>query len=91
MNRIGKLTRGKAPAPKPAESVRLLSSTVRPLNRDVMVEKAAYYHAERRGFEPGHELEDWLQAEAEIDEFMQHTDPSEFFEDLDSGSDERPW
>jgi hypothetical protein len=28
---------------------------------------AAYYRAERRGFAPGHELEDWLAAEAEID------------------------
>ena len=26
---------------------------------------AAYYKAEARGFEPGHELNDWLQAEAE--------------------------
>lgn len=27
---------------------------------------AAYYKAERRGFEPGHELPDWLEAEEEI-------------------------
>ena len=26
----------------------------------------AYYKAEARGFEPGHELEDWLAAEGEI-------------------------
>ena len=26
----------------------------------------AYYLAERRNFEPGHELEDWLNAEAEV-------------------------
>ncbi len=26
--------------------------------------EAAYYLAEKRGFEPGHELADWLQAEA---------------------------
>lgn len=30
------------------------------------VAKAAYYKAEKRGFEPGHELPDWLEAEAEI-------------------------
>lgn len=30
----------------------------------------AYYKAEARGFEPGHELEDWLQAEIEIHENM---------------------
>jgi len=29
---------------------------------------AAYFCAERRGFDPGHELEDWLAGEAEIRE-----------------------
>jgi hypothetical protein len=28
---------------------------------------AAYYLAQRRGFEPGHELEDWCAAETQID------------------------
>jgi len=27
---------------------------------------AAYYKAESRGFEPGHELQDWLEAEVEV-------------------------
>ena len=27
---------------------------------------AAYFKAEKRGFEPGHEVEDWLEAEAEL-------------------------
>ncbi|MFA7350880.1 MAG: DUF2934 domain-containing protein [Methylotenera sp.] len=26
----------------------------------------AYYKAEARGYEPGHELQDWLEAEAEF-------------------------
>jgi hypothetical protein len=34
----------------------------------VKVAMAAYFIAEKRGFEPGHEVEDWLAAEAEIDE-----------------------
>jgi hypothetical protein len=33
-----------------------------------LVERAAYFRAERRSFAPGHELEDWLAAEAEVDE-----------------------
>ncbi|MGH8301900.1 MAG: DUF2934 domain-containing protein [Steroidobacteraceae bacterium] len=37
-----------------------------PVQRQVMIAEAAYYRAERRSFEPGHELEDWAQAEAEI-------------------------
>jgi hypothetical protein len=32
------------------------------------IELAAYRKAERRGFTPGHEVEDWLEAEREIDE-----------------------
>jgi DUF2934 family protein len=32
----------------------------------VKVALAAYFIAEKRGFEPGHELEDWLAAEAQI-------------------------
>lgn len=31
-----------------------------------MIAAAAYYRAEQRGFAAGHELEDWLAAEAEV-------------------------
>lgn len=31
-----------------------------------MITIAAYYRAERRGFSPGQELDDWLDAEREI-------------------------
>ena len=31
-----------------------------------MIAEAAYFRAEKRGFAPGAELEDWLAAEAEI-------------------------
>jgi hypothetical protein len=34
--------------------------------RHAMTAEAAFYLAERRGFEPGHELEDWVKAEDEI-------------------------
>jgi len=33
---------------------------------DRMICEAAYYIAEQRGFEPGHELDDWLAAEAQV-------------------------
>ena len=33
---------------------------------DARIAELAYYKAERRGFEPGHELEDWLEAEREF-------------------------
>lgn len=35
--------------------------------RHEQIAQAAYFRAQRRGFEPGHELEDWLAAEAEVD------------------------
>lgn len=35
--------------------------------RNALVREAAYFRAQARGFEPGHELEDWLAAEHEID------------------------
>jgi hypothetical protein len=31
-----------------------------------LISEAAYYRAKQRGFTPGHELEDWIQAEAEV-------------------------
>ena len=31
-----------------------------------LISEAAYYRAKQRNFEPGHELEDWIQAEAEV-------------------------
>jgi Protein of unknown function (DUF2934) len=31
-----------------------------------IVAVTAYYKAEKRGFNPGHELDDWLEAEQEI-------------------------
>lgn len=38
-----------------------------PEDRQSLIAKAAYFRAERRHFEPGHELEDWLAAESEVD------------------------
>lgn len=38
--------------------------------RSRMVAEAAYYRAQRRGFAPGSQLEDWLSAEAEVDKVL---------------------
>lgn len=35
--------------------------------RNAMVREAAYFRSQARGFESGHELEDWLVAEHEVD------------------------
>ena len=34
--------------------------------RQRLVERAAYFRAEKRGFAPGFELQDWVEAEAEV-------------------------
>jgi hypothetical protein len=36
-------------------------------DRDSLIRTAAYFRAQRRNFESGHELEDWLAAESEIE------------------------
>lgn len=36
-------------------------------SREARIAEAAYWRAERRGFAPGQELEDWLHAEREVD------------------------
>jgi hypothetical protein len=38
-----------------------------PVRRHAMIAEAAYYRAERRGFTPGYELRDWLEARDQID------------------------
>lgn len=42
------------------------------LSREHMVAEAAYYRAERRGFTPGGELQDWLDAVDEIEQLLNH-------------------
>jgi len=37
------------------------------VQRHEAIAQAAYFRARHRGFEPGHELEDWLAAEGEVD------------------------
>ena len=34
--------------------------------RDRLIAQAAYFRAEKRGFAPGCELQDWVEAEAEV-------------------------
>lgn len=43
---------------------------VTPEARRALIAESAYLRAQRRGFAPGHESEDWLAAEAEIDALL---------------------
>ncbi|MEO8019952.1 MAG: DUF2934 domain-containing protein [Pseudomonadota bacterium] len=40
---------------------------VGPEQRADLIAEAAFFRAEKRGFAPGHEVEDWLAAESEVD------------------------
>jgi hypothetical protein len=49
-------------------------ATIVPINLEDEIRRLAYLMAERRGFEPGHEAEDWLNAEREIQQrYHQHS------------------
>jgi DUF2934 family protein len=37
-------------------------------DRYASIAQAAYFRSQHRGFKPGHEMEDWLAAEAEVDQ-----------------------
>jgi len=37
-----------------------------------LIAEAAFFRAEKRGFSPGHEVEDWLAAESEVDAKLLH-------------------
>lgn len=70
----------KAAAPKPAAAakkkapaaVKLIEKPAAPSfeERQRWVATAAYHRAEKRGFAPGYEVQDWLDAEVEISELV---------------------
>jgi hypothetical protein len=57
----------KRAAAEPAERTTGYPSFVDPQQRAGLIAQAAYFRAQKRGFAPGHEMEDWLAAEAEVD------------------------
>ncbi len=61
-----KKTETRKPAKKPEIVKTEPRANVVPINLEDEIRRFAYLLAERRGFEPGHEAEDWLVAEREI-------------------------
>lgn len=68
--KVAPKTAPKAAAAKPARPRAKKPVGVPPEQRRNYVEVAAYHIAERRGFASGNPLEDWVQAEAEIDRLI---------------------
>ena len=60
----------KAETTRPARKPEILKTEARsnivPINLEDEIRRLAYLLSERRGFEPGHEAEDWVSAEREI-------------------------
>ena len=58
----------KAQPPKPQQPAKPQAvPQARPVrDLDKLIAEEAYYRAQSRGFEPGHELEDWIAAEKEV-------------------------
>ncbi len=60
----------EAAAPKSTRKPVIVKSEPRanlvPINVEEEIRRLAYLMSERRGFEPGHETEDWLAAEREV-------------------------
>ena len=52
------------PASMPAASGLRAQTSSEDTRRQIA--EAAYFRAKERGFEPGHELEDWIEAESEV-------------------------
>lgn len=59
--------------PTPVE-VEHTSAEVEPIDRREEIARLAYYRAEQRGFAPGFELDDWLEAERQLMEKQGATD-----------------
>jgi hypothetical protein len=68
--------RPSPPAPAAAPEA-VTGNTVSEEVRRAMIAQAAYLRAQRRGFAPGGEVEDWMAAEAEVDALLRagHSGP----------------
>jgi hypothetical protein len=63
---------GKTPAPRAKRGAPKAPTRVA-ISEDIrrgMIAEGAYLRSEKRGFAPGHEHEDWVAAEAEVDALL---------------------
>ncbi len=65
----------RTPVPASVREPGAGAAALSPAERRIRIAEAAYYRAERRGFVPGHEMEDWLAAEAEVDLWIKRGTP----------------
>jgi hypothetical protein len=72
--RSGESAPAAASAPRASRARKTIataaSAAVTPEARQAMIAEKAFLRAERRGFTPGREADDWLAAEAEVDAWL---------------------
>jgi hypothetical protein len=61
---MAKAKKGTTARPAPQSADAQVSLTREELHR--LIEEAAYFKAAARNFAPGHEVQDWIEAESEI-------------------------
>ena len=64
------LPAARGPMSVPAAAAADDRTFIEPAKRQGMIAEAAYLRAERRGFDPGHEVEDWLAAEQDVEHLL---------------------
>lgn len=62
-------TKGKSVAPRIRPMPKAVSSSD-DCPREQMIAEAAYFRAEQRGFAPGNEMSDWLEAESDVEHLL---------------------
>ncbi len=65
-----KVTKKKVARKRAAPAKNATPRRVSDQERYEMIQRHAYFLAEARNFEPGHELEDWIAAERFVDEML---------------------
>ena len=56
----------KSPAKSAPELRKASAPNISAEERERLIARVAYFRAEKRGFAPGNELQDWIEAEAEV-------------------------
>lgn len=64
-----KTTKASAPKAK-AVAPKMSTTNVSNSQREQLIREMAYYKAEKRGFNGGNAEQDWLEAEAEVDQLV---------------------
>lgn len=55
--------------------IKEMPPVIQPVSLDAMIAEAAYYKAEKRNFNPGHEIRDWLEARRDIVKLIYDAQP----------------